>query len=80
MKVQTVDFFLHGLPWPPQRPYLSSFIKYNITRAHSFNDEVNRASESDLATIWRRRLDLINTHFAEAGTAESWILLDFRDL
>ena len=37
---------------------------------------MNRVTESDLATLWRRPLLLINTHFDYAKSAESLILLE----
>ena len=62
---EEVGFFSEGAATRPQRRYLSCFVKYNISLGHSFNNEVNRASESDLAALWRRPLLLIDTHFGK---------------
>ena len=57
-----VGFFSEGTPARRQRRYLSSFVKYNISRGYRFNNQEIRVRESDLATLSRQLLRLQDTH------------------
>ena len=46
----------------PNHLYLSSFVKYTITLVHSFKDEVNRVTRSDLLLPNRWSLPHIDAH------------------